>query len=97
MGFRSLAIEKRSSEVWQLLGAVQTEFGKYNNVVEKLGKNLATAARSVHELKRRTRVMGNTLRNVESLDNRAGSQNLLGLPGAEISLEEDEEEVIAAE
>lgn len=50
MGFRSLALQKRSSEVWQVLGAVRTEFGKYNGVVEKIGKQLGTAANTVHEL-----------------------------------------------
>lgn len=67
MGFRSVAIQKRSSEVWQVLGAVRTEFGKYNAVVDKLGKQLGTAANSVHELGRRTRAMGRRLREVETL------------------------------
>lgn len=43
MGFRSLAIEKRSSEVWQILGAVSAEFGKYNEVVDKLSKQLSAS------------------------------------------------------
>ncbi len=55
MGFRSLAIEKRSSEVWQILGAVKNEFGKYNEVVDRLSKQLTTAARSVESLGKRTR------------------------------------------
>ena len=67
MGFRSLAIQKRSSEVWQVLGAVRTEFGKYNDVVEKIGRQLGSAANSVHELGRRTRAMGRKLRDVETL------------------------------
>lgn len=40
MGFQSVAIERRSSEIWQVLGAVRTEFGKYNSVVERLSKQL---------------------------------------------------------
>lgn len=67
MGFRSLAIEKRSSEVWQILGAVRTEFDKYNTVVERLGKQLGTAANSVEALGTRTRAMSRTLRGVETL------------------------------
>ena len=67
MGFRSLAIQKRSSEVWQVLGAVRTEFGKYNDVVEKIGKQLGYAANTVHELGRRTRAMDRKLRDVETL------------------------------
>ena len=57
MGFRSLAIEKRSGEVWQILGAVQSEFKKYNEVVDKLGNQLSTAARSVENLGTRTKAM----------------------------------------
>jgi DNA recombination protein RmuC len=67
MGFRSVAIEKRSSEVWQVLGAVRTEFGKYNEVVDRLGKQLNSAANSVDSLGRRTRAMSRTLRTVETL------------------------------
>jgi DNA recombination protein RmuC len=67
MGFRSLAIEKRSSEVWQILGAVRTEFDKYNTVVERLGKQLGSAANSVEALGTRTRAMSRTLRKVETL------------------------------
>lgn len=67
MGFRSLAIEKRSSEVWEILGAVQNEFGKYNTVVDKLSKQLNSAANSVSELGTRTRAMSRQLRNVEKI------------------------------
>ena len=67
MGFRSLAIEKRSSEVWQILGAVRGEFGKYNEVVDKLSKQLSTAAKSVENLGMRTRAMNRKLRDVEKL------------------------------
>lgn len=67
MGFRSLAIEKRSSEVWHILGAVKNEFGKYNAVVDTLSKQLITAARSVESLGIRTRAMNRKLRDVEKL------------------------------
>jgi DNA recombination protein RmuC len=67
MGFRSLAIEKRSSEVWKILGAVRTEFGKYNEVVDRLAKQLNTAAKSVETLGVRTRAMTRKLRDVEVL------------------------------
>lgn len=95
MGFRSLAIEKRSSEVWQVLAAVRTEFGKYNKVVEKLAKNLHTAANSVDELGKRTRKMGSKLKNVELLDGEA-AQSLLGLTNLD-SEPDDEPEAVAAE
>jgi DNA recombination protein RmuC len=67
MGFRSLAIEKRSSEVWKILGAVRTEFNKYNEVVDRLAKQLNTAAKSVETLGVRTRAMTRKLRDVEVL------------------------------
>jgi len=97
MGFRSLAIEKRSSEVWQVLAAVRTEFDRYNKVVDKLRNNLKTAAESVEKLGTRTRVMGSKLKNVELLDDDA-AQSLLGFSetAAETS-EDDEVDVVAAE
>ena len=77
MGFRSLAIEKRSSEVWKILGAVRNEFGKYNDVVDRLARQLDTAAKSVESLSVRTRAMDRKLRDVEVLPDHA-SQILLG-------------------
>lgn len=75
MGFRSLAIEKRSSEVWQILGAIKTEFGKYNTVVDKLASQLQTAANSVGALGTRTKMMNRKLKDVESLPE--GSSQIL--------------------
>ena len=86
MGFRSLAIEKRSSEVWQILGAVSNEFGKYNEVVDKLSKQLSTAAKSVENLGARTRTMNRKLRSVEKLPDDT-AQILLGPALAEIDEE----------
>jgi DNA recombination protein RmuC len=77
MGFRSLAIEKRSSEVWQILGAVRNEFGKYNTVVSLLAKQLDTAAKSVEALGARTRAMDRKLGGVDKLPD-ASAQILLG-------------------
>jgi DNA recombination protein RmuC len=67
MGFRSVAIEKRSSEVRQVLGAVGTEFGRYNEVVDRIGKQLTTTANSVDALGVRTRAMNRKLKSVETL------------------------------
>ena len=80
VGFRTLSIEKRSSEVWQILGAVKTEFGKYNGVVEGLAKQLDTAVKSVEKLGTRTRAMTRTLRGVHDLPDAAASA-LLDLEG----------------
>ena len=88
MGFRSLAIEKRSSEVWRILGAVRTEFGKYNEVVDKLARQLSTAARSVERLGTRTRAMDRKLRDVERLPDES-AQLLLG---AESNADDDHDD-----
>jgi DNA recombination protein RmuC len=68
MGFRTLAIEKRSSEVWQVLSAAKAEFMKYGQVWDRLGKQLDTAKRTVDEAGRRTRAVTKKLRDVETLD-----------------------------
>ena len=88
MGFRSLAIGKRSSEVWHILGAVRNEFGKYNEVVDRLSKQLNTAAKSVENLGMRTRAMSRKLRDVEKLPDET-AQIVLG-PAIDDSYEEAE-------
>jgi len=67
IGFRTLAIEQRSSEVWKVLGAVKHEFGKFGDVLEKVKRQLDTAGRTIDETGRRTRAMEKKLRNVEEL------------------------------
>jgi DNA recombination protein RmuC len=77
MGFRTLAIEKRSSEVWQVLGAVKTEFGKFGDVLAKTKSQLETVTRSIEAAERRTRVMSSKLRQVEALPGEQ-TEGLLG-------------------
>jgi DNA recombination protein RmuC len=77
MGFRTLAIEKRSSEVWQVLGAVKTEFGKFGDVLARTKSQLETVTRSIEAAEVRTRAMNRKLRDVEALPGEAAS-NLLG-------------------
>jgi len=67
LGFRTLAIEQRSSEVWQLLSAVKTEFGRFGGQLEKLKKQLDSAARTVDQTGTRTRAMARKLKQVEGL------------------------------
>lgn len=67
MGFRTLAIEQRSSEVWQLLGAVKSEFGKFAGILEKAEKQITTVGRSLGEASRKTRTIERRLRGVETL------------------------------
>lgn len=67
MGFRTLAIEKRSSEVWQVLGAVKTEFGKFGDVLAKTKKKLDEARNTIDQAEIRTRAIDRQLRQVEAL------------------------------
>lgn len=67
MGFRSLAIQQRSSEVWQVLGAVKTEFGKFGPVLEKVHKKLGEAQNVIEDANKRRRAMDRRLRDVEML------------------------------
>jgi len=67
MGFRTLALEKRSSEVWQVLGAVKTEFGKFGDVLAKTRKKLDEASNTISSVETRTRVMGRALKQVEAM------------------------------
>lgn len=77
MGFRTLAIQKRTGEVWSVLGAVKTEFGKFGGLLEKVQKNLQTAGDQLEEVMgKRTRAIERKLRQVEELPQEE-SQKLL--------------------
>lgn len=65
MGFRTLAIERRSSEVWELLSSVKAEFGKFADVLDKLQKKLSEASNTVEDANKRTRAIERRLREVE--------------------------------
>ena len=67
MGFRTLAIQQRSSEVWNLLAAVKTEFGKYGSVLAAVQKKLQEAANKVEDVGRRSRAIERKLRDVQEL------------------------------
>jgi DNA recombination protein RmuC len=67
LGFRTLAIEKRSSEVWQVLGEAKAEFGKYAVTLERIKKKLAEAVSAVDDAEVRTRAINRKLRDVEEL------------------------------
>jgi len=79
MGFRTLAIQKRTSEVWTVLGAVKTEFGKFGGLLQKVQKNLQSAGDQLEEVMgKRTRAIERKLRQVEELPHDE-SRNLLAL------------------
>jgi DNA recombination protein RmuC len=68
MGFRTLALQKRSSEVWRVLGAVKTEFEKFGGLLEKAQRNIHSASDTVDELLgKRSRAISRRLKNIESL------------------------------
>ncbi|WP_245625100.1 DNA recombination protein RmuC [Paenibacillus stellifer] len=67
MGFRTLAIEKRSSDVWQLLGAVKTEFGTFGGILDKTYKKLQEASNTIETASRKTRTIERKLRSVQEL------------------------------
>jgi DNA recombination protein RmuC len=67
MGFRTLALEKRSSEVWQVLGAVKTEFGKFGDVLARVKSQTETVLKTIDGAQTRSRAMGRALKNVEAL------------------------------
>jgi DNA recombination protein RmuC len=87
MGFRTLAIQKRSSEVWNLLGAVKTEWGKYGEILDAVQKKIHQASETIEKAKVRTRVIGRKLQSVQEMPI-ADSAVLLSLP---VEIEEDEE------
>lgn len=77
MGFRTLAIQKRSNEVWQVLGAVKTEFGKFEDVMTKMQGHLQQTSNDLETLMgTRTRAINRKLRQVQELDD-LSAQNLL--------------------
>jgi DNA recombination protein RmuC len=68
MGFKTLAIQKRSSEVWEVLGAVKTEFNKFGGVLEKAQKKISEANQELDNLVgTRTRILLSKLKNVQEL------------------------------
>ena len=67
MGFRTLAIQKRSSEVWELLGAVKTQFGDFGGILEKVQDKLRLATNNIEDASKKARSIERKLRNVQEL------------------------------
>lgn len=89
IGFHTLAIEKRSSEVWLLLGIVKTEFGKFGDILEKTQKKLTEASHSLETASRKSRNIEKKLRQVQEIP-AAGDQMISGIDMLEAG--EDNEE-----
>jgi DNA recombination protein RmuC len=90
MGFRTLAITKRSSEVWKVLGAVKTEWGKFGDMLVKVEKKLTEASNTITEVHKRQRVIGKKLQAVEELPAAARQEQPLLFAAVEAA-DEDEE------
>lgn len=67
MGFQTLVVEQRAADVWRVLGAVKTEFGKFGDVLDKVQRQLTTASRTIEETGQRSRAMEKKLRSAERL------------------------------
>lgn len=91
MGFRTLAIEKRSGEVWQLLGAVKTEFGNFGGILEKTQKKLQEASHVIEQAGVRSRAIERKLRTVQELP-KDEAVALIGPAGEENNLPTTEQE-----
>jgi DNA recombination protein RmuC len=87
MGFQTMVVEQRAAEVWRVLGAVKTEFGKFGGVLDRVARQLGTATRTIEETGTRTRAMEKRLRAVEQMDP-IESAAILSLP-AMLDAEED--------
>jgi DNA recombination protein RmuC len=81
MGFQTMVVEQRAAEVWRVLGAVKTEFGKFGGVLDRVQRQLMTASRTIEETGMRSRAMERRLRAVEQMDP-AESATILALPAA---------------
>jgi len=86
MGFRTLALEKRSSEVWQVLGAVKTEFGKFGDVLAKVKEQTQTVLNTLDKAQTRSNVMHRALRTVDALPEAQAGALLPTSPDAGLDL-----------
>ncbi|MBO2517666.1 MAG: DNA recombination protein RmuC, partial [Clostridiales bacterium] len=89
VGFRTLAIEKRSGEVWQLLGAVKGEFGKFTELLESTQRRINSVSTSIEDAAKKSRTIQRRLRDVEALGEDQASRLLTG---GQISSPDDENE-----
>ena len=94
MGFRTLALEKRSTEVWEVLGAVKTEFGKFGEVLAKTKKKLDEASNTIDAAQTRTNAMTRKLKSVEALSE---PRTRALLPGTDADLMADADNDLLAE
>jgi DNA recombination protein RmuC len=90
MGFRTLALEKRSAEVWEVLGAVKTEFHKFGEVLAKTKKKLDEASNTIDAAQRRTRAMTRSLKSVEEVPEARVQTLIPGLQDEPVEVDDEE-------
>lgn len=90
MGFRTLEVQKRSSEVWEILAAVKTEFSRFGSLLDKTKKKLQETANVIDDAGVRSRAIANKLKKVEALP----KDKAIAILGEEIAFEEDEDKEI---
>lgn len=84
MGFRTLAIQKETNKVWDLLGAVKTQFGKFGDVLQKTKEKLQSATNEIGEAEHRSRQIEKKLTKIEALPDEKASRTLLEIEVGEI-------------
>ncbi|MGV3469587.1 DNA recombination protein RmuC, partial [Limnobacter sp.] len=90
LGFKTLALEKRSSEVWTVLSAVKTEFGKFGDILAKTRDTLERAAKNIEQAETRSRVMQRKLKGVDELPEK-DAIDLLGLNDGKVDPLDDDD------
>lgn len=96
MGFRTLAIQRRSSEVWKILGAVKTEFGKYGEVLDRVQKKLLEATNTVDKVAVRYRAVNRSLREVSDVSESSTAELLRLPPAIDAVVDDDDDAELAA-
>jgi DNA recombination protein RmuC len=87
LGFRTLAIEKRSTEVWRVLGAVKTEFGRFGEILAKTREKLDAVGKTLEDAGRKSTTIARKLRDVEALPEAEADRLLTGDGGALIDVD----------
>lgn len=99
MGFHTLAIEKRSSEVWKLLAAVKTQFGKFGDVLAKVKKSLDTASDRIDDVSKRSTMIEKRLKTVEALPEADATAilQIASAPAIDVDVDDEGEDAPAVE
>jgi DNA recombination protein RmuC len=95
MGFQTLAIQKKGSEVWKVLGATKLEFEKFGGLMDRVQKNIGTVQNTLRDVGTRTRAISRTLKNVDTADLKVADASALLARTGTPQLDDDERELAA--